>query len=259
MRMIVHFLFGILGNGIALFLFLVPAITFQRIIKTKSTEKFSCVPYIISLLTCLISAWYGLPFVSPNNLLLSTVDFTGAAIESVYVVIFIVFAPKKVRVKTLIHLAAVVIVFFGFALVSQFVIPQHYRQLFCGLTATILSICMYASPLAVMRLVMETKSVEFMPFFLSLATFLCGTFWFVFGLLGHDPFISVPNGVGCGLGALQLILYAIYRNNREVEDGTKATTTAPTPFDDDTMEKGFGKEEKTSPILNVPAAAHIIN
>ncbi|KAF6170488.1 hypothetical protein GIB67_031896 [Kingdonia uniflora] len=230
MRMILHFLFGILGNGVDLFLFLVPAITFQRIIKRKSTEKFSCVPYIISLLTCLVNAWYGLPFVSPNNILLSTIDFTGAAIESVYVVIFIVFAPKKVRVKTSILLAVVIIVFFGFALVSQFVIPQHYRQLFCGLTTTILCICMYASPLAAMRLVIETRSVEFMPFLLSLAMFLCGTFWFVFGLLGHDPFISVPNGVGCGLGALQLILYAIYRNNKRDGDGTNPTATATAPL-----------------------------
>ena len=26
--------------------------------------------------------------------------------------------------------------------------------------------------------------------------------------------LQVPNGVGCGLGALQLILYFIYRNNK---------------------------------------------
>eukprot|EP00258_Populus_trichocarpa_P034989 XP_024451008.1 bidirectional sugar transporter SWEET1-like [Populus trichocarpa] len=53
-----------------------------------------------------------------------------------------------------------------------------------------------------------------MPFFLSLFVFLCGTSWFVFGLLGGDLFVAVPNGVGCGLGALQLILYFIYRNNK---------------------------------------------
>ncbi|KAF6170483.1 hypothetical protein GIB67_031891 [Kingdonia uniflora] len=206
-------------NVVSFFLFLVPSITFYRIIKTKSTEKFSCVPYIITVLTCLVTAWYGLPFVSPNNILVSTVDFTGAAIESLYVVIFIVFAPKKARVKTLVLLAVVIIVFSGFALVSIFAILPHDRKLFCGFSTAILCICMYASPLAVMqRLVIKTKSVEFMPFFLSLAMFLCGTFWFVFGLLGHDPFIAVPNGVGCGLGALQLILYAIYRNNKGVGD-----------------------------------------
>ena len=41
------------------------------------------------------------------------------------------------------------------------------------------------------RLVIKTKSVEYMPFFLSLFCFLCGTSWFIFGLLGRDVFVAV--------------------------------------------------------------------
>uniref|UniRef100_A0A453G869 Bidirectional sugar transporter SWEET n=1 Tax=Aegilops tauschii subsp. strangulata TaxID=200361 RepID=A0A453G869_AEGTS len=64
------------------------------------------------------------------------------------------------------------------------------------------------------RLVIKTKSVEYMPFLLSLSVFLCGTSWFIYGLLGLDPFIYIPNGCGSFLGLMQLILYAIYRKNK---------------------------------------------
>ncbi|KAF8026511.1 hypothetical protein BT93_F3102 [Corymbia citriodora subsp. variegata] len=211
---ILHFLFGIFGNATALFLFLSPMITFKRIIQSKSTEEFSGIPYVMTLLNCLLSAWYGLPFVSPNNLLVSTINGTGAAIEFVYVMIFLVFAPRKEKAKILGLLTFVLTVFAAVALVSLLALHGNTRKLFCGVAATVFSIIMYASPLSIMRLVIKTKSVEYMPFFLSLFVFLCGTSWFIYGLLGHDPFVAVPNGFGCGLGAMQLILYAIYRGNK---------------------------------------------
>ncbi|XP_078434745.1 nodulin MtN3 family protein [Wolffia australiana] len=210
---VLHFLFGIFGNATGLFLFLAPMVTFRRIIRNKSTEQFSGIPYNMTLLNCLLSAWYGLPFVSPNNMLVYSLNGTGAVLETVYVVIFLIFAPKKAKAKMLSLLLVLVSVFATVALVSVLALHGEKRKLFCGCAATVFSICMYASPLSVMRLVIRTKSVEFMPFLLSLFVFLCGTSWFVFGLLGRDPFVAVPNGFGCGLGAVQLILYAIYRNS----------------------------------------------
>ncbi|KAJ6998020.1 hypothetical protein NC653_014281 [Populus alba x Populus x berolinensis] len=157
---------------------------------------------------------YGLPFVSKNNVLVSTINGAGAAIETIYVLIFIIYAPKKEKAKVLGLLTLVITVFTGVALVSLFALHGNARKLFCGCAAAVFSIIMYGSPLSIMRTVIKTKSVEYMPFFLSLFVFLCGTSWFVYGLLGRDPFVAVPNGVGSGLGALQLILYFIYRNNK---------------------------------------------
>ncbi|XP_048539900.1 bidirectional sugar transporter SWEET1b-like [Triticum urartu] len=215
MEDVAKFLFGISGNVIALFLFLSPVPTFWRIIRNKSTEEFSGVPYNMTLLNCLLSAWYGLPFVSPNNVLVSTINGVGAAIETVYVVIFLVFASnKKARLRTLGLASAVATVFVVVALVSMLVLHGPARKLLAGLAMTVFSICMYASPLSIMRMVIKTKSVEYMPFLLSLAVFLCGTSWFIYGLLGHDLFVTIPNGCGSVLGAAQLILYAIYRNNK---------------------------------------------
>ncbi|KAG6657966.1 bidirectional sugar transporter SWEET1-like [Carya illinoinensis] len=244
---IAHFLFGIFGNITALFLFLAPIITFKRIIQNKGTEKFSGVPYVMTLLNCLLSAWYGLPFVSPNNLLVSTINGSGAAIELIYVAIFLIYAPKREKAKIFGIFSFVVLVFSIVALVSLLALKAgNTRGMFCGFAASIFSIIMYASPLSIMRTVIKTKSVEFMPFFLSLSVFLCGTSWFVFGLLGRDPFVFVQNGLGCGLGLAQLILYFIYRGN-------KATATVE-PIDIEPAETGLPKEDKDQSQSNVSEA-----
>ncbi|XP_073031725.1 bidirectional sugar transporter SWEET1-like isoform X2 [Primulina eburnea] len=221
-------------------------ITFKRIIKKRSTEQFSGVPYVMTLLNCLLSAWYGLPFVSPNNLLVSTINGTGAAIELVYVMIFLIFAMKKEKGKILGLLTLVLAIFAIVAFVSLFALHGNGRKLFCGSAATVFSIIMYGSPLTIMRMVIKTKSVEFMPFFLSLFVFLCGTSWFVFGLLGKDPFVAIPNGFGCGLGTVQLILYAIYRNNK---GQTKKGATSESLE----MEKSTSKPHQEKPLNKHPS------
>ncbi|XP_057442789.1 bidirectional sugar transporter SWEET1-like [Lotus japonicus] len=239
---VAHFLFGIFGNATGLFLFLAPIITFKRIVMNKSTEQFSGIPYIMTLLNCLLSAWYGLPFVSPHNILVTIINGTGAGIEVIYVFTFILFAPKKEKAKILGLFVAVTGLFSVVVFVSLFALHGNSRKLFCGFAAAIFSIVMYGSPLSIMRLVIKTKSVEFMPFFLSLFVFLCGTSWFIFGLLGRDPFLFVPNGVGSLLGTMQLILYFIYRgNNKRDDSSTKKKPTTTTNEAAESMEMGTAK------------------
>ncbi|KAL3737235.1 hypothetical protein ACJRO7_026064 [Eucalyptus globulus] len=195
---LLRFLCGVLRNAVGLFLFLAPIMTFKRIIRSQSTEQFSGVPYVISLLNCLFYTWYGLPFVSLDNLLISIVSGIGV----------------KERAKIIGHCSLALTLFITFAFVSPFALHGKTRKLLCGITLDISSTIMYASPLSVMMSVIKMKSVEFMPFSLLLFTFLCGIFRLTYGLLSRDLFLIVPNGLGTGLGTAQLILYAIYCKNR---------------------------------------------
>ncbi|KAF2306829.1 hypothetical protein P3X46_028489 [Hevea brasiliensis] len=239
---VLHFFVGVFGNATALFFFLAPTITFKRIIWSKSTEQFSGIPYVMTLLNCLISAWYGLPFVSKNNLLVSTISGTGAVIETIFVLIFIIYAPRKEKYKILGLLTLVLTIFATVAFVSLYALHDNTRKLFCGYATTIFSIIMYSSPLSIIMSVIKTKSVEFMPFFLSLFVFLCGTSWFIYGLVGHDPFVAVPSGLGCGLGLIQLILYFIYRNKKDKD----ADTNQPTS---ESVEVGTGKPQQEKQMV----------
>ncbi|KAL5068441.1 hypothetical protein RYX36_019328, partial [Vicia faba] len=57
------------------------------------------------------------------------------------------------------------------------------RSLVVGIICDIFNIMMYASPLTVMAKVIETKSVKYMPFSLSLANFLNGLCWTTYALI----------------------------------------------------------------------------
>ncbi|KAL0314403.1 UNVERIFIED_CONTAM: Bidirectional sugar transporter SWEET1 [Sesamum angustifolium] len=187
-----------------MFTFVENRITFKRIVKKRSTEQFSGIPYVMTLLNCLLSCWYGLPFVSPNNLLVSTINGTGAAIESVYVLIFLIFAPKKEKGKILGLLSLVLAVFATVVFVSLFALHGNARKLFCGIAATVFSIIIGDQD--------KESGIHAV-----LLVLVCILVWYIMvclGLLGKDPFVAIPNGFGCGLGAVQLILYAIYRDNK---------------------------------------------
>ncbi|KAF5947561.1 hypothetical protein HYC85_013518, partial [Camellia sinensis] len=92
-------------------------LTFARVIKKKSNEDFSCVPYIIALLNCFLYTWYGLPVVSYRW-------------ENFPVPVILVFCIT--------------------AIISAFAFhDHHHRKIFVGSIGLVASIAMYGSPLVV--------------------------------------------------------------------------------------------------------------
>uniref|UniRef100_A0A5B7BG34 Bidirectional sugar transporter SWEET n=1 Tax=Davidia involucrata TaxID=16924 RepID=A0A5B7BG34_DAVIN len=203
---------GIAGNLFAFVLFVSPIPTFRRIIKNRATEQFSGLPYIYALLNCLICLWYGIPLVSPGIILVATVNSVGAIFQLIYIAIFIAYAEKAKKVKMSGLLVAVFAMFAIISFVSIRLFDPPARQIFVGYLSVASLISMFASPLFIINLVIKTKSVEFMPFYLSLSTFLMSLSFFAYGMFKCDPFISVPNGIGTVLGVVQLALYYYYSN-----------------------------------------------
>ncbi|KAG0464083.1 hypothetical protein HPP92_020152 [Vanilla planifolia] len=207
---------GFAGNLFSLVLFLSPIPTFRRIARNRSTEHFSGLPYLFSLLNCCICLWYGLPFVSHGVVLIATVNFVGATFQLIYITIFIIFADNIKRLKICGLLIGVFSLIGLIVYVSLVMFEHQARQTFIGYLSVASLISMFASPLFIMNLVIRTRSVEFMPFHLSFGTFLMSISFFAYGLLMHDFFIYLPNGIGSLLGVTQLWLYAHFsRRSRE--------------------------------------------
>ncbi|XP_076882706.1 bidirectional sugar transporter SWEET4-like [Bidens hawaiensis] len=202
---------GVIGNVIALILFLSPVPTFIQIVKKGSVEQFSPVPYLATFVNCMVWALYGLPMVHPHSILVITINGAGIVIESVYLLLFLIYSNRNKRIKVvLIILAELVFVGVLALLVMTLAHTTKVRSNIVGSIAIVGNIMMYAAPLSVMKLVITTKSVEYMPFFLSLFSLLNGISWTIYALIRFDPYIVIPNGLGSLLGILQLVLYATF-------------------------------------------------
>ncbi|KAK8650174.1 hypothetical protein V6N13_139822 [Hibiscus sabdariffa] len=158
---------------------------------------------------------YGLPRVHPNSTLLLTINGAGVAIEVVFLTLFLIFCHGKKKRLTvlLIVLVELVSVAAVAALTLTLVHTTQRRSMVVGIIGMLLNIMMYAAPLSVMKLVIRTKSVEYMPFSLSLASFVNGVSWTAYAFLPFDPFLAVSNGVGTMFSLAQLLLYGTYYNS----------------------------------------------
>ncbi|KAK2971099.1 hypothetical protein RJ640_005246 [Escallonia rubra] len=196
--------------------------TFIGIWRAKSVQSFKPDPYVATVLNCAMWVLYGLPAVHPDSLLVVTINGTGFVIELLYVTIFIVYSNwgkrKKIGIALLVELIFMLIVTF---ITLHFFHDTKSRSMVVGILCVIFNIIMYTSPLTVMRQVIKTKSVRYMPFTLSLANFANGVIWCIYALLKFDPYIMIPNGLGALSGAIQLILYATYYRTTNWDNDAK--------------------------------------
>uniref|UniRef100_J3L1Q3 Bidirectional sugar transporter SWEET n=1 Tax=Oryza brachyantha TaxID=4533 RepID=J3L1Q3_ORYBR len=95
------------------------------------------------------------------------------------------------------------------------------RSMIVGILCVFFGSIMYFSPLTIMGKVIKTKSVEYMPFFLSLVCFLNGVCWTAYALIRFDIYVTIPNGLGALFGAVQLVLYACYYRTTPKKQPTK--------------------------------------
>ncbi|XP_057520429.1 bidirectional sugar transporter SWEET4-like [Amaranthus tricolor] len=209
---VARFTVGILGNIVSLSLYLSPMPTFFGICKKKSVEKYSATPYLLTFLNCMLWTIYGLPFIQPNNILVSTISASGCIIEFIYLTLFIIYSDGKKKKITLILLVVAEIAAVGLALglVLLFTHTTKPRGLIFGLLGDVSGVLMYAAPLSIMKQVIKTKSVEYMPLAVSVACFASGVIWTLYAIRPFDLYVVAPNGIGSFFGLAQLILYAAY-------------------------------------------------
>ncbi|CAK9178048.1 unnamed protein product [Ilex paraguariensis] len=206
--------FGILGNIVSFLVYLAPLPTFYRIYKKKSTEGFQSIPYAVALFSAMLYLYYAV--LKTNEIILITINSIGCVIETTYLIIFLIYATKEAKIYTtklviLFNVGAYGLIVFSTSILSD----GHQRDTIVGWICSAFSVSVFAAPLSIMRLVIRTKSVEYMPISLAFFLTLCAVMWFFYGLLIKDYYIAMPNIIGFMFGVAQMILYVIYKDRKK--------------------------------------------
>ncbi|KAE8676742.1 Bidirectional sugar transporter SWEET13 [Hibiscus syriacus] len=203
--------FGLLGNILSFLVYLAPLPTFYRIFKKKSTEGFQSIPYSVALFSAMLLLYYA--FLKKHDAsMLITINSIGCCIESIYLFLYMIYATKSDRIYT-----TKLLVFFNIGALGLIILVTlasfhgPLRVSIVGWICAIFSVCVFAAPLSIIRSVLKTKSVEYMPFPLSFFLTLCAITWFLYGFSLRDFYIATPNILGFSFGVTQMILYVLYR------------------------------------------------
>ncbi|KAK9072358.1 hypothetical protein SSX86_008792 [Deinandra increscens subsp. villosa] len=209
--------FGLLGNAVSFMVFLSPLPTFYKIYKKKSADGYQSVPYVVGLFSAMLWIYYAL--IKGNCMLLITINTVGVFIQTFYICFFLFYAPKKARIESFKLIGLMIVLGFGLIVVlTQVLAHGATRVIILGWICLVFALCVFVAPLGVVRQVIKTKSVEFMPILLSVALTMNAVTWFFYGLLLHDYNIAIPNVLGFTFGIFQMILYFIYKNKKPVSD-----------------------------------------
>ncbi|XLU18905.1 hypothetical protein S245_054971, partial [Arachis hypogaea] len=174
---------------LSLLVFASPITTFREVVKKKSTENYKVAPYIATFLCTSLWSFYG--GLKPGGFLVAAVNGAGALFHCVYILLFLLYSPQHTKVKTAQYVGVVDVGFLA-AVISVTVLGLDgtIQLTVLGMLCSGLTAVMYASPLLAMKTVIKTKSVEYMPFLLSLFMFLNAGAWALYSLLVRDFYIG---------------------------------------------------------------------
>jgi len=240
---------GYVGTVITILLFLAPVKTFIRISKDRSTTEFSSFPYLSTYVNCWL--WVLYAFFTGGVVASLVTNGAGAGLSIIYLLVFLYYSAGDRSV-----LCAQVVVGTGFLLSSVGIVllyeqddyfqGQKLSTFYYGLMAGTASICMYGSPLVILRQVIQRKSSEYLPILVCMTGLFASSSWVAFGVYIGDLFITVPNSCGAFLGVIQIFVWWLYSKppkdpfdiGSDSQDGfmrksVKAKTSLQAPDDDD--------------------------
>ncbi|POM60027.1 hypothetical protein PHPALM_31164 [Phytophthora palmivora] len=121
-------------------------------------------------------------------------------------------------------------------------------KLVVGIIAVASSLALYASPLAAIKVVLQTRSSASLPFAMILAGAINNLLWVVYGFLVFDLFLLVPASVNAALGLVQVALYGVYHPSRYAAGGVVIPVASCQSPKDELPQCNYTVMEPTTPL-----------
>ena len=124
--------------------------TFYRVYRKKATEGFQSTPYVVTLFSCMLWIFYAL--LKSGSELLVTINGVGCVIETVYIAMFLVYAPRPARVLTAKMLLGLNVGVFGLVALVTMVLSKRgsLRVHVLGWICVSVALSVFAAPLSIM-------------------------------------------------------------------------------------------------------------
>lgn len=184
---------------------------------TKSSDNIQFLPFLMTCLNNLGWLYYG---ILKKDGTVIFVNVIGACLQVLYISCYCLYSKEKRRVITQSSVAAAVLAL-GWLYFCMLLPPGDSRLDQLGLTCSVATVCMYASPLTDLVAIVRSGSLERLSFSLSVATFFTSTSWVLYGLQLHDYYIMVPNTPGIFTSLIRLFLFWRFSSGGEMSAAYK--------------------------------------
>ncbi|XP_015274613.1 PREDICTED: LOW QUALITY PROTEIN: sugar transporter SWEET1 [Gekko japonicus] len=190
------FTLGMFGTGLS---------DLRQMFATQSVENIQFLPFLTTDVNNL--SWLSYGFLKGDWTLI-IVNAIGAALQTLYILVYFYFSPEKraVLLKTTGLLAVLLL---GYCYFNLLVPDVSTRLARLGLFCSLFTITMYLSPLADLAKIIRTRSTQCISshFPLTVTTFLASASWTLYGLLLQDLYIAIPNIPGIVTSIIRFWLF----------------------------------------------------
>uniref|UniRef100_A0A674J217 Sugar transporter SWEET n=1 Tax=Terrapene triunguis TaxID=2587831 RepID=A0A674J217_9SAUR len=176
-----------LGGWEAFHTCLIPRTDLRQMFQTQSVENIQFLPFLTTDVNNLSWLSYGC---LKQDWTLITVNTIGAALQTLYILVYFYFSPEKRRVL-LQSVALLGVLILGYCYFNLLIPDVAVRLARLGLFCSVFTISMYLSPLADLAKIVRTRSTRCLSFPLTVATFLASASWTLYGFQLSDLYIMV--------------------------------------------------------------------